>query len=101
MFGREKPKQTGWSEKQLKPLRENPVIPSGNEKLHVSRIEGIEHAPAALEKDRKVIIHCTDSQGKWYEIHVPFEDAMYLLNGLRKVEEESGFAPINRPPSAS
>jgi hypothetical protein len=88
----------GWFRKKLPSVGHE--FPSGVEALpDVGRIQGAQLQPSPVEAERLVILQYTDHKGKWFEVKMPFLDAMYLLNLLRQIETDTGYAPLNKPPS--
>ncbi len=57
----------------------------------VGRIQGVQR-PEGFDYQRMAItLSYTDPKGEWYDLEMPFLDAMYLLNLLKAMQQDVGF----------
>jgi len=66
----------------------------------VGRIQGVELRREAPPQGSAVSVqyssHNRDAIGD-YELVIPYLDALYLLNALRAIEDQSGFGKLSEP----
>jgi hypothetical protein len=63
----------------------------------VGRIQGLTRT-AGFDVPRIVVsLQYTDRSNGWHEVEMPFLDAMYLLNLLKAMQQDVGFAMPDDP----
>lgn len=65
----------------------------------VDRIQGasLEGQDPDVPETMKVVLQYADRAQNLYQVHIPLLDALYLLNILRAIEEDSALGQINNP----
>lgn len=61
----------------------------------VDHIQGCTTEPRATARETVVAVQYTDRAGKWYELQMPFLDAMFLRNMLNEVERAAALGRID------
>ena len=70
------------------PLRNLPIV---------DRIQGATLEGDGTPEGSRVVAQYTDHKDEWFEFQMSFLDAMYLLNLLRSIQEEIGYAMPDDP----
>ena len=64
----------------------------------VGRIQGFALQKSTTAALSTAAVQYTDRNGQWYELKMPFLDALYLLNLLEAASADSGFDHLRRAP---
>ena len=70
------------------PVRKLPVV---------DRIRGVSQLGDGMPDGTEVTVQYTDHTDEWFEVQMPFLDAMYLLNLLRGIQEDIGYVMPDEP----
>lgn len=63
----------------------------------VGRIQGLSRTAGFDVPKIVVSLQYTDRSNGWHELEMPFLDAMYLLNCLRAIQQDVGYAMPDDP----
>ncbi len=63
----------------------------------VDRIQGATQQGDGTPRGTQVTVQYTDHTDEWFEVQMSFLDAMYLLNILRAIQEDIGYAMPDDP----
>ncbi len=63
----------------------------------VDRIRGATQEGNGMPDGTQVTVQYTDHTDEWFEVQMPFLDAMYLLNLLRAIQEDIGYVMPDDP----
>ena len=70
------------------PIRKLPVV---------DRIRSASQQGNRMPGGTRVTVQYTDHKDEWFELQMSFFDAMYLLNLLRAIQEDIGYAMPDDP----
>ena len=70
------------------PVRKLPVV---------GRIQGATQEGDGTPDGTQVTVQYTDHTEEWFELQMPFLDAMYLVNLLRAIQEDIGYVMPDDP----
>lgn len=63
----------------------------------VGRIRGLTRSEGFDYQNMAVKLQYTDRSNTWHEVEMPFLDAMYLLNLLKAMQQDVGYAMPEDP----